>query len=492
MIENSEEENTISKGLRAVLEAIPSKQLNDFEQYLAFEPFESNQRLSKFYLLLQKHFFKKRKPKTNLIDDLESIGISGSQFNKFQTFLHQKLDQFLAIQQIIQHPHRYHSHTLEAYNDLKIDYATTEKKWRQLLKKIQKEEQTFEHFQQLSNLEHYATKMRINAGAKISNSYFEKLHNLIDQDFLLRKLQCLCASVNEATILNHPFPQDAIDSLKTWLKLHTIDLPPFGKAYLELLLLMENSVQSIEVYQKFFDNLLTYQAQIASFDCLELFNYLLNLSFRRAAIGEEGFVAFIVKIYQYLIKSKLLLLEGEIPSRTFKNIVSMNCRIANYDWCLQFIEDYQKYLAPDEKKLLPEFCIGLVHFYAGNHHQSAATFRKVIQIDPEDQFLGFESRNLLLKSYFHRFEDLSIDENEDLYRLIDSFRMYIRRNTKLSQIHQKSYLNFIYYFNVLLRHKELHGNRSGYPLELQTEIEKLEFITNKTWLLNEILEKSKG
>ncbi len=491
MSANSSENHPVPKGLLAVLFAMSKKQRDLFKQYLNFEPFESNSKLAVLYQLIELYYLSKKQPNIGWDKALSNAKIKASHLSKLQSYLHQRLDQFLAMQQILQFPHRYQSYTIEAYNSLKLDYSNIEKRSRQLLKKIQKDAHSIDHFQQMNRLEQFALQARIASKKKLNGSYFEDIHTLIDQNFLLGKLKYVCASVNEAAILNQPFPQKSIDALKALLEMHVVELPPFGQAYLQLLLLMENAGQNIEVYQATFESLIKYQPKIASFDNLDLFNYLLNLSYRRVALGIKGFIRFIAQIYAHLIQSKLLLLEEEIPVLTFKNIVSVNCRLENYEWSLRFIQDYQKYLAPDARKILPTFCIGLVNFYSGNFSQSAAYFRTVIQNDSEGHFLGFESRNLLLKSYFHRLEDLSSDEYEDLYKLINSFRMNVRRNTKLSKFHQKSYLNFIHYFNTMLRHREQHGNKTAYPIALQTEIEDLEFITNKSWLLKEIQEKMK-
>lgn len=488
-MEESFENHPVSKSLLAVILAMHKKQRVLFKKYLDFEPFETNKKLAVLYQLIELYYLNKKQPAKTWDQALTDAKIKAPQLNKLQTYLHQKLDQFLAMQQILEKPHRYHSYTMEAYGALRVDYPNVEKRSRHLRKKLQKDAHSIGHFQEMSKFEQFATQARIDAAANVHGSYFEDIHLLINQNFLVAKLKYVCASVNEAAIFNQPFPQASIDALKTFLEMHPIELPPFGQAYLKLLLLMENPSQSIEVYQATFDSLIQYQTDIASLDNLDLFNYLLNLSYRRSTLGIEGYTRLIAQIYGHLIQSKLLLLEKEIPTRTFINIVSMNCRLANYEWSLGFIEEYKKYLATDARKVVPTFCVGLVNFYSGQYSQSAAYFKKVIQDDPDDHFLGFEGRNLLLKSYFHRLEDLREAENEDLYKLIDSFRMYVRRNTKLSKFHQKSYLNFIHYFNAMLRHKEQFGNKVAYPVELQNEIKKLEFITNKSWLLKEIEEK---
>lgn len=489
MVPQNQEELSISKGLLSVLDVLSSKQKREFELFLDFEPFDYNQRLRDFYHLLKKHFLQKKKSGINLIDELEKIGITQSQFNKFQTFLHQKLDQFLALQQIINQAHRYHSYTLEAYDELDIDFANKDRKARQINKKLLKDSQTLEHFEQAKKLEAFAIKSRIAENFKADESHYEEMHSLIDQNYILEKLKYSCASMNEAMVSNQPFPQSKIETLKAVMATHEMPLPPIGIAYRAIFGLMVDPKQGLEAYEAAFSEVLENQKELTKDDQFDTLNYLLNLSFLKVAVAEDGFVDFVVRIYRSLIESKLLKVEGEIPARTFKNIVSINCKSKNYDWCMDFIENNQKYLPEEDKIVLPQLCTGLVNFYAGNYLESSKIFRAIIQINPDDPFWGFESRNLLLKSYYHRFKDLKPDEYEDLLKLTDSFRMYARRNNDLSEFHRKSYLNFVRYFNQMLRHLEKHGNDAPFPKSLSAEVENLEFITNKNWLLQAILEK---
>jgi hypothetical protein len=487
-----EVKGSVSKGLIAVLKAMSPKRLGHFRQYLNFEPFEANVKLSELFDLINLYFLSSRPPRLDWEAAIAKEGIAASQLNKLQTYLHQKLDQFLALQQIVQQPQRYHSYTIEAYSDLKLDYATIEKKWRQVVKKLENEAQSTEYFQQLSSLEEFTIAVRISGGAKISGSFFEEMHVMIDQNYILMKLKYLCASVNEASILNQPFPNEAIDAMKAVMKSQTRALPPYGQAYWKIFCLLEDSAQPFERYQDTYEFLKRHQATLSKEDNFDLFNYLLNLSYVRLDLGEPHFLEFVVEMYDLLIEVKLLTMDGILPSRTFKNIVSLNCRLQRYGWCLQFIDAFQKHLQVEDQSLLPSYCQGLVHFYSQNHVESALIFRDIINRDPDDHLLGFESRNLLLKSYFHRFQDLTLEEYEDLHRLIDSFRMYVRRNNKLSEFHHKSYLNFVHYFNLMVRHLEEHGHSKSYPKTLHTQIKNLKFITNKKWLLDRIEEKSEA
>lgn len=482
-------EPQLPKSLQVVLGAMSEKERKLFGRYLQFELFNARQKLVDLYELIEAHFFAAKKPVTSWEAALDKAGINPSQINKLLTFLHQRLDQFLGMQQILAAPHRYLSYSLEAYNALKVEYGSTEKKWRQLRKKLQSEPLSTEHLHQLLELEHFAIKSRIVAHADVEGSYFAEMHQLIDQHYLLTKLKYCCAAINEAQLLKLPFPTGLAQQVQDFLDSYAHALPAFGRAYRAIFALQMAAQQPLAQYEAVLAELVQYEPEISREDNFDLFNYLLNLCYRRIDVGDPGFEALVVKLYGTLITLDLLTVDGEIPPRTYKNIVSMNCRQGHFAWCGTFIEDHRALLPKEDQALLPKYCKGLVHFYEGNHAHSAQVFREVIQLNPDDHFWGFESRNLLLKSYFHRYHALSEAEHEDLYKLVDSFRMYVRRNSKLDAYHQQSYLNFIQYFSLLLRHLDQQG-AGAFPPALKKAVEEEKFVTNKAWLLSVFEEKS--
>lgn len=489
MSSSNEEVFPVPQSLAAVLKAMPEKQIMLFGDYMRFEHFNNNQRLSDLHAIILAHHLKTRKKHTDWKGAIEKVGIPESQINKLFTLYHQKLDQFLSFQQIQTKPHRYHGYTLEAYHHLNVEFDVAEKKWRQLLKKLQNDSQSSEHFQQLLQLEHFFLQTRIRNAAKTQNSYFEEIHQQMDEAYLISKIIYLCASLNEAYILNQPVPNEILEQVRPLIERNQAKLPPIGQAYLMVLEILEYRNLPQTKYAACTDYIIENQKSISGQDITDLLSFVLNSSFRRIAKAENEFEQQIIDIYQYLIDLNLLLEDGLIAGRTFKNIVSINCRMGKYEWCDQFIKDFRKYLPKDEQETLPLYCQGLVYFYAENYTESAKIFKEIIRIDPDDLFWGFESRNLLLRSYYHIFDDLDMETLEEFYKLVESFKMYVRRNAKLSEFHKTSYLNSITYFSSILKHREQYGTDVPFPQKLISELEATNLITNKNWLLSIVKEK---
>jgi tetratricopeptide (TPR) repeat protein len=477
----------LPKSLQEVLTAMGEKQRGRFGDYLLHELAHGQPRLLRLHALIEDHFFPQKPPLLSWEDGLSQAGIIPSQLDKLLSMLHQRLDQFLGLQQVLRAPHRHVAPTLEAYIKLKVDDATQEKKWRQLSKKLQSEPTSVELLRGMLDLEHLAIRSRISAAAPVEESHFAEINRLLDQHYLLNKLKYCCGAINEAQLLRLPFPAALVQQVEEIMRGHTEALPGWGLAYHAIYRLLVDPSQPLERYESALALLVAQAPAICKEDNFDLFNFLLNLCYRRTDVGDAGFEALVARLYRQVIDFDLLAVDGQIHPRTFKNVVSIHCRQGDFAWCRTFIAQHQGLLPDEDQGIVPAYCTGLVHFYEGEHAQAAAIFKEIIRLNPDDHFLSFESRNLLLKSYFLRYTSLTRSEHEDLFRMVDAFRMYARRNSKLDDFHRQSYLNFIQCFSQLLRHLDEKGG--PFPEALRKNIEAEKMITNKSWLLSLFKEK---
>jgi len=80
------------------------------------------------------------------------------------------------------------------------------------------------------------------------------------------------------------------------------------------------------------------------------------------------------------------------------------------------------------------------------------------------------------------------EELNELQPLLDSIRMFVRRNATLSDSRKKSYVNFYGYFRQLVRMKEEPIDDREKLEEMKIALEQEEFITHKNWL-RDVLEE---
>lgn len=472
-----------------VLAAMPIKSRTLFRKYLDFAPFNGSSKVVMLYDFIEASVLGPEKLELNYADFVPEAVILPSQVEKIASHLHQKLDYFLALQEIEAHPARHAPHTLAAYERLLPGSPLIDKQYRKISKRLITESTSPETFGALSRLEHMYLPARIAAGTKGQESIYDLPIQHRNDQFLLWHLIYTCARMNESRLLNRPWPTTAIQEIRQ-LKLNIKEgTPILIRAYAKVFDILDASELLDQFMKDTIAFLESHLKHISVTDLGDMFQYLLNVSFREIDLGKDKFEALAANIYRKLLGYGLLTQEGRMHPYVYKNIVSLHCKTGEFEWATQFIEEYQPSLPEQDQEFLPNYGRGLIFFYQNDFRTSANIFRKIVVQDPDGLFWGFESRNLLMKSLFMMDRKMNFEELDELLRLVKSFKVYVQRNQSLSNFHRKSYLNFAHYFGQLMKLREKEKRDSSEVNQLWKQIKQEKFITHKKWI-KEVLQPS--
>ena len=183
----------------------------------------------------------------------------------------------------------------------------------------------------------------------------------------------------------------------------------------------------------------------------DIFSFLLNFCIRKINQGEEDYLIHAFELYRLLIQSGDLLIEGQISPQQYKNVVSLACRVGKLEWAEAFMNGHKQFLADDQGGMAVQYNHAVILFHRSEFAPAIREFRKLIQIPSSDVFYGLDARIYLWKSYFEHRLELSPHELDDMFRLYDSFRLYVDRNKHISQQHQKQYRNLVRLFKKFLQ-----------------------------------------
>ena len=97
----------------------------------------------------------------------------------------------------------------------------------------------------------------------------------------------------------------------------------------------------------------------------------------------------------------------------------------------------------------------------------------------KDVFDALQGRWLLVKTYYE------LDEFDALDALIDSFRIFLRRNKSISKSYQKMYLNAIKFLQKIMK---IPYESKGLADKLSIQITECNPIAERRWLLTKLEE----
>jgi hypothetical protein len=252
-----------------------------------------------------------------------------------------------------------------------------------------------------------------------------------DAFFILNKLRTLCNITNDQKILNHQFQFEFSDELKALIYNEKFDEIVLIKIYKLLYRVLQNEEEFYEEYVQMIKSnhtLIDYQEVIS---LLTLAN---NFCIKKINETKSAYFDKMFELIKYRIENDLILVDGMIQDRFFKNIVNTAIRVGEKDWAYNFIKKYIQYIPPSEYDKVYNFNMAFYMFEIQKYDKTIELLNKV---EYDDLFYGFNVRVLMVKSYYE------LSELEPLESLIKSFKTFIQRKKGSSEAYKKSHVHFL-------------------------------------------------
>lgn len=179
-------------------------------------------------------------------------------------------------------------------------------------------------------------------------------------------------------------------------------------------------------------------------------------------------------IYKEALLNNTLVVNDEMLVTTFRNIVPIALRVEEFSWAENFIHDYAKYVDEKYRVNAVEFSLARLEFYRKNYGK---VLEHLYKVSFEDVWYNLGSKTLQIASYFE------LDEFEALESLLQSFKMYIRREKSLTNERKSTYLNLIKFTSGLMK---INHRDQQKLMKLKSEIETTQGVVSKPWLIEKV------
>lgn len=479
--------NVKDRVLVRMLSHLSRKQLRSFKDYLSSNLFTTNKSLLVFVEYLEKKALKAPEMPLNQADLVKDTGFSNATTEKLFSQTLSLLNSFVAWEERKKDPGAEYAYTFQAWQGMGLEPELLERAYRKMKRQMGDEPASDVDIYHGLRLHHRYLQFQAGQPRKKQGDLFGPHLEMLDTFYLVSKLKYLCGALSAGRVFSK-----AETGIDLNLDVERVEkLPAIGKAYFKAYNLLLNPSPEPEEAQKLFDFVNTQGQHFELEDRSDLYGFLLNCSFRGFSKGILGFGLLADGIYNAMLTGGLLTATGHMPGGHFKNIVSVKVQVGKAAEAREFIEEHQELLLDSERSTLVTYTRGIVHFYFKEYREAMSRFRKIVWDSAEDLFWGLEARNMLWKSYFEAYDDLNMDEHEDMLKLYHSFRVFVSRNSRISDYHKTSYLNFIRVFNRLIHVGDDQLWVSTIP-ELQAlseETKKMEQIVHKRWIVEAIERK---
>lgn len=196
--------------------------------------------------------------------------------------------------------------------------------------------------------------------------------------------------------------------------------------------------------------------------------------------GKREYYREMFEIFKKIIQKGILLEEGSLSEGIFKNIVTVGLGVGEFEWIEQFIQEYSVYLPSGIRENARTFNLAYLYFHQKRHSN---VLELLSNVEYNDVVYVLGSKLILVQTYYELNEILAMES------LIDSFRIFIRRNKVMSKNLKREYINYLNFVKKLMDLKTV-GQKA--TIKFRERVTAATSSTSKKWLLEKIAELEKN
>lgn len=213
----------------------------------------------------------------------------------------------------------------------------------------------------------------------------------------------------------------------------------------------------------------------------DIFNFASNYCITRIMKGDQDFRRELFELYRSALETESMYDNGIISEWNYKNIITLGCHFKEYEWTEQFME--ANYIRLPEKRRDNAYELNKAQFYysQGLYDQAGEHLRNVADSD-----VKYHLARVLMEVR------MAYDRQETNYLInqLETFRLYVSRQRKMSAKDKRGYLNYVRFAKQLaaLRHQEEYMGRAEFKRKLNNLHEKMlntPQLMAREWLLRE-------
>lgn len=294
----------------------------------------------------------------------------------------------------------------------------------------------------------------------------------LDVFYILNKLKQSCAIYSYQNVFRQHYNLSMVDEVLQHLQNHQYDVPLVQLYHAGLLSLIKEDDEAHFTHLKQLLN--DYNETVPKQEIVDLHVIARNYCIKRINMGEQPYIRELFDLYKLGLDSEILQdSAGKISSSSFKNVIAVGLKLAEFDWVEQFIRDYAESLDARHHEDYLNYNLAKLNFAKGAFHEVLSYLSNV---EYQDLFMAADAKVLQLKTYYE------LGEIEPLMALLDSFEQYLHRKEALAY-HRENYKNIIHFLKSII-HLE-PGNKKKAE-QLDEKIAACKVLTERQWLREKI------
>lgn len=463
-----------------ILKTFTAQEMRQFADFVQSPYFNKNERLVRLFdILYECHpaFDAPVIERHNLFKAVfgEDVLLEEQKLRYLLSDLTKLLEEFICVRAVDEEELLKYHLLLYSYRQRELEkpFMSTLKQAEKVLEEWSKRDVSHAFYQYLIEEDKY----RFSSVQKehLLDSNLQMVVDNLDKYFILNKMRYSAEIINNRNVVAINYRLFLYEEIMNHLRNNPLDHVPAAKVYYNVILTLTDPEN-----KRHYENLLALldeHKDIFSHDELfDMYVYAKNFCIRKINNGHTEFMQELFGLYKVLLNNRVIFRENYLSQWDYKNIVYLGLRLEEYDWVKKFIHDYNQHLDPRYQRNAYTFNMAYFHFFRGEYDQTLTMLRSV---EFTDVYYHLDSRSLLLKTYYE------LEATEAFLSLVDSFKVYIKRNKQIPANQKKNYNNLIKFVSKLYKWK-LNPKKS--LDDIAEELERTKPLADVIWLRKKLEE----
>lgn len=300
----------------------------------------------------------------------------------------------------------------------------------------------------------------------------DKIVDNLDYFYLSEKLKYYCELTNYKRVFKVDYEPLFIDDILNHLGNVSYDHVPVIAIYYRILLTLEKEEE--EHYYKLCELLEQHAEKFPIEEARMMYGFAQNYCIKKINVGKPDYLKELFKLYQTVLRKKIIFVNGELSPWDYKNIVTVGTRIGEFDWTQDFISEYKAFLPKDFRENAYTFNLSKLYFIQKKYDM---VIQLLLTVEYQDVFYLLDSKTMLLKTYYE------LQEDDALYNLLDSFKVLLSRKKVVAPQYRTNYMNLLKHTRKLVEIR--NGQKEKLPA-LKEAIVKDSNVADLGWLKEKI------
>ncbi len=213
----------------------------------------------------------------------------------------------------------------------------------------------------------------------------------------------------------------------------------------------------------------------------DLYQFSNNYCVRQINAGRSEYQRELFQLYKQGLQTGLLYTNDVLDEWAYKNITTLGCRLKEFAWTENFIQQYKSKLPEQRQENAYRYNLAYLYYTKQMYEETLST---LLHVQFTDVKYHLNTNFLLLRTYY------AMRDTEALLSLLETFRIYVIRNRKMTTELKRGYTNFLRFAKrlVLLKHQSTTYSKKSLQEKLEKltkKIESTDNVINRYWLLEE-------